>query len=687
MKKLSYLLLLILLPTLCFAKTIPTSTLEQYAIRAIQQKGLDIGNCIIKEKQYIADGIDTLIAIYTFNNSGFIVMSADDHAIPVLAYSIENNIDFNNLPPAFTYWIDSYKNQIVEAKRENLLPSEEIINQWDNLILNESKNTTTVVIEPLIRSNWDQNKYYNQLSPVDNDSPTGYDNRVPVGCVALAMSTIMYYYRYPATGQGTHTNYSDYGNYTVNFAQQVYDYDAMQDELSHYNGEVAKLIFHCATSVDMSYAADGSGAYSFDVPAAMKNNFKYASTTTLLDRSSYNSSNWLTQIKNQLNSKKPIFYSGTSTEGGHAFVCDGYDSDDLCHFNFGWSGYGNGYFTVGTTTTSVGGYYSDQSIIINCVPATYPTISNSTTMINSVSGTLEDGSRINNYADNLDFTYIIAPQNATQFSITLQTIKSELGIDTLSFWKGNPSNGLLVGSYSGDLSNISINISTDSLYITFKSNGSINDQGWRLKYNVTTSTEGCSQVQIFTTAASTISDGSPIGSPYLPESECIFLIRPTGAQSITITFNRFDLNAEDNVEIYDITTSVRKHLNTYTGSTLPATKTYAIKKIQVNFKTDNKTEKDGFELSYTINNSIDESTKTNFIIFPNPAQNFVTVMLEDDPITPVTLLIFDAFGKQVKSIQLSTKESNIDISCLTSGLYLLRVDAANNTHTQKLIKN
>ena len=42
----------------------------------------------------------------------------------------------------------------------------------------------------------------------------------------------------------------------------------------------------------------------------------------------------------------PVYYSGFSNSGGHAFVCDGYDDSDLFHFNWGWGGSSDGYFVI-----------------------------------------------------------------------------------------------------------------------------------------------------------------------------------------------------------------------------------------------------------------------------------------------------------------------------------------------------
>jgi len=687
MKKICFLLPFILLNLVSFSKSIPYNQLEQFAITAFQQRTPNSDALLVKDTHFIMEGNDTLIVIFSFSQTGFLVMSSDDISTPILAYSNQNNLDMNNPAPGVSYWLDLYKRQIIDARREGISATEEIQNQWNMLISKSITQTTTTVVEPLITALWNQDRYYNQLSPADNDSPIGYDNKVPVGCVALAMSMIIYYYRYPTIGQGTHTNYSDYGTFSVNYAQETYDFNAMRDQLDNYNHEVSKLIFHCATSVDMNYAPEGSGAYSQDVPYALKNYFKFANNITLLERSGYTLVNWLTQIKNMLNASKPLFYAGSSTEGGHAFVCDGYDSDDLCHFNFGWGGSGNGFFNVGTSTGSVGGYYGSQKIIINAVPSSYPSISNSTTTLTSTSGTIEDGSRINNYTNNLDITYIIAPVNANSFSIQLQNIKSELGVDTLTFWKGNPNQGQLVASYSGNLSNINLNVNTDSLYITFKSNESITDQGWRLSYNVSTASTGCSLVQIFTAPTATFSDGTAIGEPYATETDCVFQIRPTNAQNITITFNRFDLSDEDMIEIYDITTSVKKLLDSYSGSQIPATKTYAIRKLQVNFRTDNKLQKDGFELTYQSNLGLEESTPESFSIYPNPVQNSCIIKMEKEVVNPIFGTLYDSYGKQVMNFTIQSTETELQLAHLPSGIYLIRINQPNAVVSKKLIKN
>lgn len=59
-------------------------------------------------------------------------------------------------------------------------------------------------------------------------------------------------------------------------------------------------------------------------------------------------------VYNELAAGRPVILNGFSRvnekgeyEGGHFFLCDGYDSDTgLFHINWGWGGEGNGYYAL-----------------------------------------------------------------------------------------------------------------------------------------------------------------------------------------------------------------------------------------------------------------------------------------------------------------------------------------------------
>ena len=110
---------------------------------------------------------------------------------------------------------------------------------------------------------------------------------------------------------------------------------------------VATLIYHCAVSVDMDWDYDGSGSNSQLAAQSIANYFKYTNAAVYQRRANYSSTVWAQKVKESLDMGWPMVYSGVE-EGepyGHAFVLDGYDDNDLYHFNFGWSGSGDDWLT------------------------------------------------------------------------------------------------------------------------------------------------------------------------------------------------------------------------------------------------------------------------------------------------------------------------------------------------------
>ena len=281
----------------------------------------------VKSYFFIEENDETYMAVLNFGQ-GFIIMAADDASIPVLAYSFEGNFELETAAPGAKMFLEQYQKEIAAIRNLGLQPAADVQSAWQELQNHQAKGILEVVVSPLLTSTWNQTKFYNQYSPQDADSPQGYDGRTPNGCVAVAMAQIMYYYRFPEQGTGQHTNYTDYGNFTVNFGEETYNYEVMEDALSGYNNEVAKLIFDCATSVDMMYAPDGSGAYSENVPNALTTYFFYSPDAQRSSKWGTNNSQWRNYLKTDLNENHPLYYSGYSDDGGHAFVCDGYNSDN-----------------------------------------------------------------------------------------------------------------------------------------------------------------------------------------------------------------------------------------------------------------------------------------------------------------------------------------------------------------------
>lgn len=308
------------------------------------------------------DGEDGSPCYYIFNveKGGFVIVAASKDVKPILAYSCENQFK-EDIPSNVKYWLSGYRQLVENVLRYSDMVTEQITRQWDDLINGTYQDKGGKSVSPLVETRWNQDCYYNELAPLDYRGPCGH---VYSGCVACAMAQLMKYWNYPEHGKGYHSySYGEYGVCSADFENTYYDWNNMPNEVLSSNNAVATLMYHCGVSVNMMWGADGSGANSNDVETAMRSYFGYCAAT-YLEKKNYDDTSWIAILKNELDNSRPMYYSGTTSSSGHAFVCDGYDNNDYFHFNWGWSGYGNGYYSL----TNMMGFNSNQTIVTNIKP-------------------------------------------------------------------------------------------------------------------------------------------------------------------------------------------------------------------------------------------------------------------------------------------------------------------------------
>ena len=204
-------------------------------------------------------------------------------------------------------------------------------------------------VAPLCTDAWTQDDPYNNLSPIIDST------HCKTGCVATAMSEVMYYYKHPARGTGSHT-YSDVKGcketLTADFSTHTYEWDYMLDSYAGVNYSarqaqaVALLASDCGISVEMQYGVEASGAESVRQPYALFNYFGYDPGMRMVYRDFYHRSELHAMIRNELAASRPVLCSAHDSGGGHAFVIDGYDNQGLYHINWGWGGWCNGYYNI-----------------------------------------------------------------------------------------------------------------------------------------------------------------------------------------------------------------------------------------------------------------------------------------------------------------------------------------------------
>ena len=104
----------------------------------------------------------------------------------------------------------------------------------------------------------------------------------------------------------------------------VLDYDAMTDQLGSYDGELAKLIYHCGVSVRMSYGWDGSGSQSEYALGALQDHYFFSDNAQFINISDVVPADslmylWVNKAKAELDARRPLFFSGQSNAAGHLF--------------------------------------------------------------------------------------------------------------------------------------------------------------------------------------------------------------------------------------------------------------------------------------------------------------------------------------------------------------------------------
>ena len=370
MKRISLSIGLILLMNWALCNPVGPMKAHQLAETFWQQSGCEARSGISANTLVDITTQTEFAHLYIFSNTGgFVVLSGDDCAKPILAYSTNGGFDPGNIPAAVRDWLFTYEIRIEDAIYQHLEATSEITVQWEMLQSGhwrDSKNTETV--DPIITAKWGQGSPYNALCPPNT----------PVGCVAVAMGQVMHHWKYPEHGIGSHSYTYNGITHNVDFSSATYNWNAMPNSCSSANNDVATLLYHCGVAIETWYTSSNSTAYVLYSPAhpynaesALKEFFGYSSDAHGELRSRYDKDTWMSMLKSNLDAGIPIIYNGfnSSNAGGHCFICDGYDANNFFHFNWGQRGNYDGYFEIDDMTPSNQNFSYNQGAILDLVPA------------------------------------------------------------------------------------------------------------------------------------------------------------------------------------------------------------------------------------------------------------------------------------------------------------------------------
>jgi len=246
---------------------------------------------------------------------------------PVLAYSVSN---------VFSNSEANWSNNLISSYREQL---RELKSKGSKAKRLQVANMSGYSVSPILVSSWGQQYPYNQKCPY---SPLSNDHKL-TGCVATAMSQVMYYHRFPNSGKGSFAYTYNGKRMEMDFASLSFDWSNMKSSYSQAKtknedfSSVANLMYANAVALSSKFGDMGTSASIEHARYVLANiwgysqSCEYLDSLPILDIENY--------VLNDLKEGRPVILSG----GQHAFVCDGY-RDGFFHFNLGWYGKGDGYY-------------------------------------------------------------------------------------------------------------------------------------------------------------------------------------------------------------------------------------------------------------------------------------------------------------------------------------------------------
>ena len=275
--------------------------------------------------------------------AGYVIVAGDDCLPSILGYTESGDFDEQQEAPQLMAMLDHYANVVETLRAEGRnVP----YGSGPSKVSSAVNNRVNVPV--MLSSHWHQSSPYNDRAP-----KLANGNRALTGCVATAGAQVFYYWQrdMPSTLAATTPTY-DFGTAPVTAEYQIKAGTPLKWELmrnsynrqpAEYRDAVAVLMAAVGMHTYLEYG-ESTGGYIWKLPY----DFFNLSWMQANKSDNFTDDMWSALIYSDLRKGHPVIYSGYVESGdGHALVIDGYDaSGDLFHFNYGWGGQSDGYYTV-----------------------------------------------------------------------------------------------------------------------------------------------------------------------------------------------------------------------------------------------------------------------------------------------------------------------------------------------------
>lgn len=287
-------------------------------------------------------------AYYIFNyadSTGFVIVSAESNTLEILAYSDKDYFHEEDIDKGAEVFLAQYERDAAIARANALTEKQK------EYVRNAAKAASSgeVLLETACLNQTDG--YWNEkYSPLAG---------APAGCTATAAAIIMHYHQWPAQGKGSNSYVSSTHNLSLSrdFSQDTYNW-ACIPKTPYYKGgwseeaknEVPKILLACGIACNMDYDLGGSGASTYLMLKSMVEKFSYSigyQRYFYYGEEEPDITEAWQAARNSIDNNMPVFVAASGDRGGHAFVLDGYN-DQYFHYNMGWGGSNNGWWSNGS---------------------------------------------------------------------------------------------------------------------------------------------------------------------------------------------------------------------------------------------------------------------------------------------------------------------------------------------------
>ncbi len=320
------------------------------------------------------------------NGKGFVIVSGEETENPIIGYSFDNTIDTNNLPDGFVDYMSDIDAQVRALREYNAANPQKAAAARSAMqkAADYEYNATSMgeIVVDLKTAPWGQHGPFNKLCPVINGV-----NAV-TGCVPTAFAILCHYYKWPENGSGTYTN----SGQTIDISTSTYDYASMRNDnypSGQYTEAEANAVALLMRDLGFAYGVlyGTSSTDKSENASTLKSAFSYKSEYNpsgsgmdAMWRSSVGDETFIASLKECLDKERPIPFSSKSTdpETGigsirHIFILDGYTENNYFHFNYGWNGSGNGWYTIDFMQPDDDSDYStEQRAYLDLIPNRTP---------------------------------------------------------------------------------------------------------------------------------------------------------------------------------------------------------------------------------------------------------------------------------------------------------------------------